>query len=57
MHIIPATLEVDIGGWLFEASPGKMLVKPYLKEQGRRWWFLTVLSYIGGRSSRITIQG
>jgi hypothetical protein len=33
---IPAMWEVETGGWWFQASPEKMLARPYVKDKDKQ---------------------
>jgi hypothetical protein len=48
MLIIPATWEAKIGGSQFQASSGKKLERPYLKEQAK-WGGAHLLSQLHRR--------
>jgi hypothetical protein len=53
--IIPATCEAEIGLW-FEDSPGKMLVRFFLKSKSGMVVHAYNLNYLGGEGKRICLR-
>jgi hypothetical protein len=46
---------VEIGRKNFKDSPGKKLVRPYLKNTSWVWWYFN-LSYLGGGVRMISVS-
>jgi hypothetical protein len=55
---IPAMWEVETGGWWFQASPEKMLARPYVKDKDKQGCVLipAIREAVGGQSKQVRVR-